>query len=65
MTHSKKIHLYPNRFNDNLNIFLLFIPAIIFILILCLLTFKFSKKEILSEQESKILSGQTEAEDNQ
>ena len=65
MPDAKKIHLYPNRFNNNFDIFFLFIPAIIFILILCLLTVKFSKREILSERESKTLSGQTEFKDNQ
>ena len=61
---SELVHLHPNRLNRSHNIFLLFIPAIIFVLALTfLLTFK-PKEEIATTEQPSILGDETEVPDS-
>ena len=60
----RPVHIHPNRLNRSHNIFLLFIPAIIFVLALTfLLTFK-PKEEIATTAEPSILGDETEIPSN-
>ncbi|MFZ5933071.1 MAG: hypothetical protein ACOYT7_03300 [Patescibacteria group bacterium] len=54
------VHIHRSSLNRDLNVFLLFIPAIIFVLVIAfLLTFK-SKEEIATTAEPSILGEETE-----
>lgn len=56
------VHLHPNRLNRDINIFLLFIPAVVFVLLIFLLFSGFRKNEVqvATTQEPSILGEEVE-----
>lgn len=57
---SETVHIHPNRLNHSLNLFLLFIPAIVFVLTLAFLISNKPKEDIATTSEPSILGDETE-----
>jgi len=57
---SETVHLHTNRLNHGLNLFLLFIPAIVFVLTLAFLLSNRTKEDIATTSQPSILGDETE-----
>jgi len=57
---SETVHIHPNRLNHGLNLFLLFIPAIVFVLTLAFLISTKPKEDIATTSQPSILGDETE-----
>jgi hypothetical protein len=55
----KLVHIHPNRLNRNHNIFLLFIPALIFVIALALIFFSTSHSSTLGEKTENLDNSDT------
>jgi len=55
------IHLHPNKLNRDINIYLLFIPAIVFVILTFLLFagFRPNEPQIATTQEPSVLGEET------
>lgn len=51
------IHIIPNRLNKNTNIFLLFIPILIFVLALALIIAKVQKPSVATTNQTPAVLG--------
>ena len=51
---SELVHLHPNRLNRSHNIFLLFIPALIFVIALALIFFSTPRSSTLGEKTENL-----------
>lgn len=61
----ERIHILRNRLDRKLNIFLLFVPIIIFILVLSLFVSAYKSGRIASELAPTVLGGAASELDNQ
>ena len=57
------VHIYKNRLDRNLNIFLLFIPAVIFVLILLLFFSKYNQAHLPRDENETVLGEEVEGLD--
>lgn len=61
---TKTIHLYKNNLDRNLNIFLLLVPAIVFVLVLTFLVSSY-KKGVQSKNQTQTVLGEESQNLNQ
>lgn len=56
------LHLHPNRLNRSFNVFLLFLPAIIFAIVLALILSAKPRQEVATTAEPSILGDEVKAQ---
>ena len=55
----KLVHIHPNRLNRSHNIFLLFIPALIFVIALAIILFSTPRSSTLGEKTENLDNSDT------